>query len=214
MIGALRGKLLQKLPAELLVDVHGVGYIVTASKRSLSRSGGIGSEIELIIYTDVKENSISLFGFADQLEREVFLLLKKVKGIGPKYAMAIVSALGPEGVLSAVGRGEIARLKEVPGVGKKTAERVLIELREYVGDLARESADETILAVERLPISTEEDAATALPGSAPQSDAVLALEKLGFARDRARKAVQAAARENLNVNDPGELLRLSFAHLS
>jgi Holliday junction DNA helicase RuvA len=201
---------MQKLATELLVDVHGVGYIVTASARAMSRAAAVGSDIELVIYTDVKENAISLFGFADQLEREVFMLLKKVKGIGPKYGMAIVSSLGPEGVLSAIGRGEVARLKEVPGVGKKTAERVLVELREYVGDLARESADRTILAVERL----RDDTTAREPLGGTESDAVLALEKLGFARDRARKAVEAAVRENVAVHDAGELLRLSFAHLS
>lgn len=214
MIGALRGTVLRMSQDEIVLDVSGVGYLLQLSAQALSSGLRVGSTAEFVVYTDVKENAIVLFGFQSWLEREVFLLLKKVKGIGPKLAMAIVSALGPEGVLQAVGRKDIAQLKSVPGVGKKTAERLLIELAEYVVEFASEAVPSVDFGRTE-PLTQFTVGAPASP-SGPANDAALALEKLGFSKERAVAAVRSALQDPKAQSfqqDPGELLRLSLSHL-
>ncbi len=202
MIASLHGTLLEQYGEQLVLDVSGVGYLVTVSAAVLGRQLKVGDTIRLTIFTDVKENGISLFGFNDSIEREVFLLLKKVKGIGPKLALAVLSFLGAEGVLGAVGRGDISRLQQVPGIGRKSAERLVVELREYVGELAFDR--------ERIGATSKSNGTV----SATAEDALMALEKLGFSKDRARTAVESALKLTASgVSDPGELLRLSLGQL-
>jgi holliday junction DNA helicase RuvA len=196
MIAFLAGNVREVWHQELILDVGGVGYLINATSKVLS-SARIGSPLNVVVYTDVKEEAINLFGFHDRFEREVFLLLKKVKGIGPKLAMNVVSGIGPENVLSAIGAGDIGRLNNIPGVGRKTAERILVELREHVGDLLDEKS------------GVQEGS-----NEGPVSDAVLALEKLGFPKDRARNAVEVAFKEVGAKADAGSLLRQSLSHLS
>lgn len=200
MIASLRGKISNRFGDELVIDVNGVGYLVLATGAVLAQAERNPAETSILVYTDVRENAIALFGFANQLEREAFLLLRKVKGIGSKTSLAIVSQLGAEALLSAVGQGDVQSLLKVSGVGRKTAERILVELREYVGAIV---IDEPLVPQ----VSRTRDTGVA-------GDAMLALEKLGFTADRAREAVQlAVSRSPQASNDAGELVRLSLANL-
>lgn len=213
MIGALRGSFISQNGHELLIDVGGVGYEVYASGKVLGLLPDAGGEIKVVVFTDVKENSISLFAFSDKLEKEVFLLLKKVKGIGSRIAMNVLSAIGAEKILGIIGKGDIDSLKRIPGIGKKTAERLIVELRENVSGLVSESAEQ------RLEMDSISYPVSSFGNQSVQTlDATLALEKLGFTSERARRAV-ALAESSLpldvrNKLDAGELLRLSLAQLS
>jgi holliday junction DNA helicase RuvA len=212
MIGALHGKFVARQGADLLIDVHGVGYQVTATSNVLSRCGERGDDLHLVIFTDVKENSISLFGFDSLSEREVFLLLRKVKGIGSKLALSIVSFLGAEELLLSIGQSDVSAIKRVPGVGKKTAERVIVELREQVGASARDIAEAYV------PVrgKTAEQIGSHSYTQSFITDAELALVKLGFSAERSRNAVNAALEKKtklLEMADAGELLKEALAHI-
>lgn len=201
MIASLRGKFLARSDDNLIIDVNGVGYLVSSASSVLSNLSAPGSDVSLLIYTDVKENSIALYGFSSQLEREVFLLLKKVSGIGSKTALALISGVGAEDLLKAIGSGDTSALTSVSGVGKKMAERVLVELREQVGSF--------------LPgVGASSPKSTAVSSGTPTSDTILALEKLGFNSDRARQAVNVAASRISSDTDAETLLREALSHLS
>lgn len=206
MIGSLRGQAFRKHGATILVDVQGVGYEVLATEHVLQQIVRPGVELSLCVYTDVRENSISLIGFQNDAEKEVFLLLKKVKGIGSRLALSIISALAPQALLVAIGRGEVGTLQRVPGIGKKTAERLIVELREKVGELVHEIH----------PLSSHLERAVISSGSGA-NDAIMALEKLGFSGDLAREAVAATIRRlephSSAHRDAGELTRLALANL-
>jgi holliday junction DNA helicase RuvA len=201
MIAYLRGKFLTRSDEELVIDVNGVGYAVHATSSVLSNTPSVGAELSVLIYTDVKENSISLYGFFTQLEREVFLLLKKVSGIGSKSALNLVSGVGAEDLLKAIGSEDVSALTRVNGVGKKTAERVLVELREQVGELIPKVSQDVSPRERRSGVPT-----------GPAGDAILALEKLGFNSDRARNAVSAALAGGEQL-DSGEILRQALSQL-
>ena len=178
----------------------------------------IGSEISLIIYTDVKENDISLFGFANHQEREIFLLLKKVKGVGSKLALSIISSIGPSELLHNIGQGDVTGLCKIPGVGKKTAERLVVELREQVGQLVDDivpGLSEQVEKISELKVETASGITTIAAGA----DAVLALERLGFSAEQGKKAVAAAVAQEKDLSpsvlkDAGELVKLALGHLS
>ena len=211
MIGSLYGKITSKSGETLIIDVGGVGYEVTASSSVSALFPVSEKPVRLIIFTDVKENSISLYGFQDALEKEVFLLLRKVKGIGSKLALGILSATGPETLLQAIAQNDVTRLKKVPGIGSKTAERVIVELRETVTELTGGVLTQTLVA-----------AAGSSEGrggfSGVEGDVVLALEKLGFPPDRAQLMLKKTLEKNSSElerlkSDPGELLRLSLGQM-
>ena len=211
MIGALNGSLIGRKGDLLLLDVGGVGYevMVTNSVLESLSPGADEGKVRLIVFTDVKENAITLYGFKDSLEKEVFLLLKKVKGIGSRIASSIVSVVGPEALLQAIGRNDLTRLKSIPGVGTKTAERVIVELRETVNEFALETAGEAFTT----PAGRSKGAAVGAEG-----DVLLALEKLGFPLDRARKVIDKTLQvhekqADVLRTDPGELLRLALGQL-
>ncbi len=214
MIGALRGRVIEQSGSTIIVEVGGVGYEVLVSGNVLSRISSTSPESELclLIYTDVRENAISLFGFLEQAEKEVFLLLKKVKGIGSKLALLIVSQVRPEALLMAIGRGETTVLTAVSGIGKKTAERIIVELKEQVGLFAGETGEHETRVRRLPPLAYEGSDSTA---SDAVQDAVLALEKLGFSSERARRAVQEsiASQGPRLGEDAGELLKEALAHL-
>ena len=212
MIARLKGKVVDVAGQQLVIDVCGVGYEVSASANVLGARSQTGTDIELIIFTDVKENSISLFGFRDNLEKQVFLLLRRVKGVGSKLAMSILSSLGAEQLLMTIGREDISGLTKVPGIGKKTAERLIVELRESVGELVSTGEETFATVVQKVRLSEE----MPQPGGI-ETDAAMALEKLGFPAERARRAVAAAvdAAGGLNSTriDASELLRRALAQL-
>ncbi len=198
MIAFLTGTVLAIRGTEVTLDVQGVGYQVFCSRGAVE-SLVLSEKAALVIYTDVNENAIRLYGFADELEKQVFLLLvHRVKGVGTRTALGIVSSVGKRELLKIIGAGDLARLQTIRGIGKKTAERIVVELREKVGEYIVE-AHETGLPVERIVV-------------APEEDGVQALLVLGFPRPDATRAIAAARAEQPNA-DTGELVRRALQHI-
>ena len=177
MIAHLRGRIFSKQPNRLVVDVNGVGYDVAVPLSTFYGLGEPGSEVSLRIHTHVREDALLLYGFATPLEQDLFERLIGISGIGPKAALSVLSGIEPLELMRAVERGDVARLTAIPGVGKKTSERIVLELKD------------------RLPRAqlTAADGADAPPGPPVMRDDVLsALINLGYHRPLAEKAVDAA----------------------
>jgi len=175
VIAHLRGRLFAKHPNRLIVDVNGVGYDVAVPLSTFYGLGEPGAEIALRIHTHVREDALLLYGFATVLEQDLFERLIGISGIGPKVALAVLSGIEPKELVRAVERGDVARLTAIPGVGKKTSERMVLELKDR---LPRAQAGE----------------AGADAAEAPQlrEDVLSALINLGYHRPLAEKAVDAA----------------------
>ncbi len=176
MIARLIGVLEEKTPEQLVVDVQGVGYQVFVSLQTFYRLPALHERVSLHIHTHLREDALLLYGFLEEKEKTSFLLLKGVTGIGPRLALNILSGIPVDELEKALRASDVTRLVAVPGVGKKTAERLVIELREKVGSL--ESG---------LPGGAEER-------SALSDEAVSALVNLGYRRTEAEKAVREALR--------------------
>ncbi len=139
MIAWLRGAVQRKSADSVIIDVAGVGYLVSVPVSTLGAVPGPGEEVSLHIHTHLREDSLSLFGFATELEKELFQLLLGVSGIGPKLALSVLSGLSAQDLLSAIGSSDDARLCAIPGIGKKTAARLCLELKDKVRQLAPEA---------------------------------------------------------------------------
>jgi Holliday junction DNA helicase RuvA len=179
VIAHLRGRIFEKHPNRLVVEVAGVGYDVAVPLSTFYGLGDTGSEIALRIHTHVREDALSLYGFATFLELQLFERLIGVSGIGPKVALAVLSGIEPPELVRAIERGDLARLTAIPGVGKKTSERIVLELKD------------------RLPrVQIAAGAAEAAAPEAPplRDDLLSALTNLGYHRPLAEKAVDAAIR--------------------
>ena len=193
MISSLRGRIAATGDNYVVLDVGGVGFRVFVASTSLERLGGVGQEISLFTHMHVRENELSLYGFAGPEELQLFELLLGVSGIGPKVGLKIVSILSAETLRAAIATGDAAMLTRIPGIGKKTAERVMMDLKdklgvslEFVSYPALTNADaEVISALTSLGYSVTE--AQAALRSLPQGD--LQLE------DKVRLALQYFARE-------------------
>ena len=177
MIASLRGNILEKHPNRIVVDVNGVGYEVFVPLSTFYGLGDAGSAITVRIHTHVREDALLLYGFATLLEQELFERLIGVSGIGPKVALAVLSGIEPLDLIRAIERGDLARLTAIPGVGKKTSERIVLELKDR---LPRPQA----VAV------AAGDAASDAP--IVRDDVVSALVNLGYHRPLAEKAADAA----------------------
>lgn len=175
MIGQLRGLLIQKRPNEVLIDVQGVGYEVFVPLTTFFELPGEGSEVALKIHTHVREDTLTLFGFLTQREKDFFLKLISISGIGPKLAVGILSGARVEELAQAVAEGNLPRLTAIPGVGKKTAERLVLELKGRIAPF---------LLAEPM-----EASGGAAPPSALEEDVVSALVNLGYPRAAAEKAL-------------------------
>jgi Holliday junction DNA helicase RuvA len=138
MIALLNGVLAQKSMESVVVDVHGVGYKVAVSLNTFARLPGLGDKILLFVHTAVREDDIALFGFAEESEKKVFLKLIGVNGIGPKLALTILSGIAPADMIDALHREDLARLTVIPGIGKKTAERMILDLKDKLKELLTE----------------------------------------------------------------------------
>jgi Holliday junction DNA helicase RuvA len=170
MIAKLTGTLAEKSPGEAVVDVGGVGYHAFVSLSTFCRLPDPGRPVELFTVTNLRENALELFGFADRRERSAFTLLRTVSGIGPRMALNILSGIGAEDLYEVLRAGRVDRLVAVPGIGKKTAERMMLELRGRI-----DGAD------------------TSVPGLPDnEQDAVSALVALGYREADARNAVTAS----------------------
>ena len=188
MIAHLSGTLLAKQATSVILDVGGVGYEVTIPVTTFYDMEEPGSQIQLRVYTHVREDALQLFGFRTARERELFTLLISVSGIGPKSAIAMLSGMSADEIITAIRTNNLARLTAIPGLGKKTAERLVIELRDKMAALSSPALEETIAA-----------AATA-GGAAPtedtlREDALSALVNLGYAKPAAEKAIAQAMHE-------------------
>ncbi len=176
MIALLRGSLLEKHPNQAIVDTGGVGYDVTIPVSTYTHLPDAGAEVLLRIHTHVREDALSLYGFLTQDEKALFEKLIGVSGIGPKLAVTILSGLAAPDLINAIRRGEVERLVRIPGIGKKTAERMVLELRD------------------KLPAVTGEEPPAAAAGalSPVEQDVLSALLNLGCARPQAEAAVRKA----------------------
>jgi holliday junction DNA helicase RuvA len=171
MIAHLRGKLLAKHPNQVIVETAGVGYDVTISVPTFSELPDVGAEVALHIHTHVREDALALYGFLRSSEKLLFEKLITVSGIGPKLAITILSGMAADEMVGAIRGNDVARLTRIPGIGKKTAERMVLELR----DKLPEAASATVVAV---PAS-----------SAVEEDVLSALVNLGYQRPAAEKAL-------------------------
>src|SRR5215213_5090400 len=136
MIAYLSGKLLEKSANSVIVDIGGVGYDVSIPLSTFYELGEVGDDVQLRIYTHVREDAIQLFGFSTERERDLYLKLISVQGIGAKSGIAMLSGMNADEIISAIRTDNLAKLTAIPGVGRKTAERLVIELRDKVGELA------------------------------------------------------------------------------
>jgi holliday junction DNA helicase RuvA len=136
MIAFLRGQILDKQPNLLIVDVQGVGYHVNVPLSTFYDAGDVGDQVSLRIYTHVREDTLQLFGFLTTLEQQIFERLIGISGIGPKLAVAVLSGIDPAELVSAIHRSDMARLTAIPGIGRKTAERIVLELKDRLAHLA------------------------------------------------------------------------------
>jgi Holliday junction DNA helicase RuvA len=180
MVAFLRGRVLEKSPNRLIVDIGGVGYDVSVPLSTFYTAGDPGAEISLRVHTHVREDQIALFGFASALELAVFERLIAVSGIGPKLALSVLSGIESRELITAVQRGDIARLTRIPGVGKKTAERIVIELR----DRLPKTIDDSVAAAE---VET--------PENAMRGDLVSALVNLGYNRQSIDQVLEKVMRD-------------------
>jgi len=174
MIAHLRGKLIARHPNQAVVETAGVGYDVTISVPTFSGLPPLGSEVALHIHTHVREDQLALYGFLRPEEKQLFEKLLTVSGIGPKLAITILSGMPAEDMVNAIRGSDVARLTKIPGIGRKTAERMVLELRD------------------KLPVAGEAVAAALPTLSATQEDVLSALMNLGYQRPAAEKALSSA----------------------
>ncbi len=182
MIAQLHGILLDKRPNQVLVDVHGVGYQVHIPFSTYATIGDLHSDVTLLIHTHMREDGISLYGFLSSREKQCFELLISASGVGPSLAMKILSGMNVDDLVPAIRSGDLASLVKIPGVGKKTAERIVVELRDK---LAAMETHETVRA--------------ASPAG-PAEDVTSALINLGYEQRAAEAAVEEARRGAKTVN--------------
>jgi holliday junction DNA helicase RuvA len=195
MIAHLRGILLSKHPNQLVVETAGVGYEVTISVPTFSELPSEGSEVALHIHTHVREDSFALYGFLRPAEKSLFEKLITVSGIGPKLAITILSGMAADEMVGAIRGNDLARLTKIPGIGKKTAERMVLELRD------------------KLPEPGPSSAPAAPPMSATEEDVLSALVNLGYQRAAAEKAL-AVVEKNGKATSFDAMFREALAGLS
>lgn len=200
MIAQLIGVVYSVNGNQLTLDVNGVGYEVFCSRNALSLLR-IGERATVIIYTDVREDSIKLYGFEDELEKQVFLLLMQVKGVGAKTGSDIISRIDKRELLRFIGAGDLNKLQAVKGIGKKTAERIIVELKDRVAEYALEKHALFNLDVE-------------IVRSEPAGEAIEALQSLGFTRRDAERAVQSVgSSQELFKLGSGEIVKQALRHI-
>jgi Holliday junction DNA helicase RuvA len=176
MIAHLRGKLLAKHPNQAIVETGGVGYDLTISVPTFSDLPGVGGDVALHVHTHVREDMIALYGFLLPAEKKLFEKLITVSGIGPKLAITILSGMAATEMVNAIRGNDIGRLTRIPGIGKKTAERMVLELRD------------------KLPVEKPGEIAAAPTLSAVEEDVLSALVNLGYQRAAAEKALTSVSK--------------------
>lgn len=197
MIAYLKGTLAKKAPEAIIVDVHDIGYEVEISSQTFEQLPPEGKDLKLLIHHHITDNDQRLFGFFSSDEKNLFELLNGVKGVGPKLGLKILSGLPAADIIQAILQSDKTALSQISGIGKKTAERMILELKDKMGEIA---------------------SATATPSGASVSgnlkeEAISALESLGFRKRDAEKAVLAAARENETNGDVQMLIKTALTQL-
>ncbi|MBX7137261.1 MAG: Holliday junction branch migration protein RuvA [Oligoflexia bacterium] len=195
MIASLRGRVQEISGTTVTLDVQGVGYELICSLGALERLE-TGKDAHMVVFTDVKQDSIRLYGFSDKLEKQVFLLLTRVKGVGARSASEILSAVDKRELLRLIAAGNVLGLQAVKRIGKKTAERIVVELKDKVAEFALGNQLER-MGVERVT-------------SGAMQDAIDALEALGFSRTEAEIAVGQVAGQHLEA---GEIVREALRYV-
>jgi len=195
VIAHLEGVLRRKAPQEAVVDAAGVGYRVLIPVSTFYRLGDPGERVSLRIHTVVREDAFLLFGFLDETEQTLFERLIDVAGVGPKLALNILSGIEPPDLVAALRGQDVTRLTRIPGVGKKTAERLVLELKDKLAALATPAS------------------APATPAAGPKDDLLSALANLGYSRPETERAVERALREATG-GEFEDLLRRALAILS
>lgn len=196
MIGQLRGRLTDKRPNQVLVDVGGVGYLVQVPLSTFAALGELHAEVTLLIHTHVREDALSLYGFLSSREKHFFEMLLSASGVGPSLALKILSGMSVDELVPAIRGGDLVRLTKIPGVGRKTAERMVVELKDKLDAVA---------------VEAERPAASSPAGV--EGDVISALVNLGYDARAAESAVAEAKREVGSANFE-KLLRASLQSLS
>ena len=204
MIAHLSGTLLSKHATSVIVDVGGVGYEVSIPLSTFYDLEDLGTPVQLRIYTHVREDVIQLFGFKTARERELFLKLISVSGIGPKLGITLLSGMSADEMIASIRTNNLARLTLIPGVGRKTAERLIMELREKVAELSSAQLEEELGAKPEENEPTEDTV---------RADALSALLNLGYQRSGAEKSIDAALGEGGDVTVES-ILRRSLKKLA
>jgi holliday junction DNA helicase RuvA len=202
MIAHLTGALFSKQPNSVIVEVGGVGYELNIPLSTFYDLGEEGSPVALRVHTHVREDALQLFGFRTEREKKLFLYLISISGIGPKLAITILSGMSADELIPAIRNNELARLVNIPGVGRKTAERLIVELKDKLAALSSPEMEEQFRT-----------AAGPASQTAIADDIVSALVNLGFLRAAAEKAVKATMQENPDANF-SQLTKLSMRKLA
>ena len=193
MIAWLQGTVVEISGGSVILNVHGVGYELVCSSFCVARLT-VGAEATIVVHTDVKEDSIRLYGFDDTLEKQVFRLLTRVKGVGAKSASDIVSRIDKRELLRAIGAGDVVKLQQMRGIGKKTAERIIVELKDKVGEF----------------VLQREEQVAARGGEGAFEEALAALQALGFSAREAEQALGRVRAEVMGISgttESGEVIR-------
>lgn len=196
MIGLLRGRLLDKRPNQVILDVGGVGYLVAIPLSTFATLGELHAEVTLLIHTHVREDALALYGFLSAREKHLFELLLGASGVGPTLALKILSGMNVEELIPAIRTGDLVRLTKIPGVGRKTAERMVVELKDKL---------------EAVTVETEKPPAASPAGVA--ADVKSALINLGY-DERAAEAAVSEAKRQAGTSNFEILLRATLAALS
>ena len=196
MIGQLRGRLADKRPNQVLVDVGGVGYIVAVPLSTYAALGELHTEVTLLIHTHVREDALSLYGFLSSREKHLFEMLLSASGVGPSLALKILSGMSAEELIPAIRGNDLGRLTKIPGVGRKTAERMVVELKDKL---------------EAVAIETEKPAPSSPAGV--EADVKSALLNLGY-DERTADAALAEAKREAGASNFEKLLRVALSALS
>ena len=201
MIAQLSGTLIRISGAQIIIDVGGVGYLATVSRRSLEQIGGLGETVTILTEMIVREDSMTLYGFADADEQQAFGLLQTVQGVGAKAALAILSVLSPEALRQAIMASDKAMVTRADGVGPKLAQRIVNELAEKIGKLSLGGAASIDTGDAAAGTISSGQAASGTGGAAHQEAALSALVNLGYGRVEAWQAVTNALAETPDMSE-------------
>lgn len=195
MIGRLRGLLIEKIAPEILIECNGVGYEVTMPMTSIYALPELNQEAIIYTHFVVREDAQLLYGFANKTERKLFRLLIKVNGVGPKLGLAILSSMSAEQFVSCVIHDDLTTIVKIPGVGKKTAERLLIEMRDRIKDWHSDDSVSTFA------LNSPNSSSQPIITNNIKGDAINALISLGYNQSQADKAIKAVFQSDMNSED-------------